>query len=98
MFNLADNVLLDFADNASFDLANNNLAFVFFHLLLVMKIAPFYLLMIITDDVNNCALLSVTGNGNCTLLSTSNNSYAFSSAASRDVNGLIQTVRTAVWS
>ena len=98
MFNLADDVLLDFADNASFDLANNNLAFVLFHLLLVMKIAPFYLLMIITGDDNNCSLLSATGNSNCTLLSASNNSYAFSSAASRDVNSLIQTVRTAIWS
>ena len=54
--------------------------------------------MIITGDDNNCALLSATGNGNCTLLSASNNSYAFSSAASRDVNSLIQIVRTPVWS
>ena len=54
--------------------------------------------MIITGDDNNCALLSATGNGNCTLPSASNNSYAFSSAASRDVNGLIQTVKIAVWS
>ena len=77
MFDLADDVLLDFADDASFDLANNNLAFVLFHLLLVMKIAPFYLLMIITGDDNNCALLFATGNGNCTLPSASNNIMLF---------------------
>ena len=84
MFDLADDILLDFADDASFNLANNNLAFVLFHLLLVMKIAPFYLLIIITGDDNNCALLSATGDVDCTLPSASNNSYALSSAASDD--------------